>query len=111
MTGNELPFLCEGESECKGETGAGQFRFLVQLRKLSPTDSQGSKRIKNNVGEQVRMRVIARVLGCGKMGMGNLLKLAAGMFTGLAQEMQKGRRQASGVRRQASGVRRRLEGL
>jgi hypothetical protein len=49
------------------------------------------------------MRVIVRVLAFVKEDCGNLVEWAAGMFTGLAQEMQK--RQASGVRRRAFGFR------
>jgi hypothetical protein len=33
---DEQLFLREGERECTKEMGAGQFRFLVQMRKTGP---------------------------------------------------------------------------
>jgi len=43
------------------------------------------------------MRVIVRVSGWEKIEFENLIEWAAGLCTGLAQEMQKGRRQAGGL--------------
>src|ERR1051326_1443663 len=43
--GRDSSFLCEGERECTKEMDAGQFRFLVQMRKTGPrifADRHGS---------------------------------------------------------------------
>jgi hypothetical protein len=67
------------------------------LRKFLFADPRRRTRIKNNVGERLRMRVIVRVSGWEKTEFENLIEWAAGLCTGLAQEMQKGRRQAGGL--------------
>jgi len=51
------------------------------------------------------MRVIARVFAFVKNDGGNLVEWAAGLFTGLAQEMQKSGPQASRSRQPSFGFR------
>ena len=89
-------FFGEDEAECTVEMGSGQFRFLVQLRKLNTRYERGLTLIKNDVRQRLRTRMIVRFFafarGCGE----NLVEWAAGLFTEDAQEMQKG------VRRQAA---------
>jgi hypothetical protein len=48
-------FFCESEKDCTSEMGAGQFRFLVQLRKNVVADFRGGTRMKEQVrGEGLR---------------------------------------------------------
>jgi hypothetical protein len=54
--------------------------------------------MKSHIRDHWRMRVIVRVFAFTRNDSENLVEWAAGLFTGLAQEMQKG------VRRQAEGV-------
>lgn len=63
--------------------------FLVQLRKNSGEGSRRFSLIKKNLREPLAMRVTARVSEQAMHRGTNLVKWAAGLSTGLAQEMQK----------------------
>ena len=55
-------------------------------------------------GELLRRCLNVRLFSDAACETGNLIKLAAGLSTGLAQEMQKGSRQSTVVSRQSSVV-------
>jgi len=63
--------------------------FLVQSRKFVSADFAGRRRIKRKVREQLRRRLIVRLFADVLREANNLIKLSAGLSTGLAQEMQK----------------------
>ena len=69
----------------------GQFNIFGAIEEFSPADSLRTMQIRNNISKHSRMRVIVRVLAFVKNDDRSLLEWAAGLFTGLAQEMQNGK--------------------
>ena len=67
------------------------------------TDLHRSSRIKNKIRDWWRMRMVARVSAGVRSESTDLLKWAAGMSTGLAQEMQNQSRVPSCESRVVSG--------
>jgi hypothetical protein len=63
--------------------------FLVQLRKNLGMGSREFSLVKKNLREPLWICVIVRVFECASCCRMNLVKWAAGLSTGLAQEMQK----------------------
>ena len=58
--------------------GAGQFRFLVQMRKTGATDFRGSTRMKLEVEKGMVVLWIAAVFAVGDQAEWNLVEWVAG---------------------------------